>query len=32
MKMNLEKLIFHWEKWNFEPIGDSVHTTGYLAL
>ena len=22
----------NWEKWNFEPIGNSVHTTGYLAL
>ena len=27
MKMNWEKLIFHWEKWNFEPTGSSVHTT-----
>ena len=25
MKMN-------WEKWNFELIGNSVHTTEYLAL
>ena len=32
MKMNWENLIFHWEKWNFEPIGNSLHTTVYLAL
>ena len=32
MKMNWEKLIFHWEKWNFEPNGNSVHTTEILAL
>ena len=32
MKMNWEKWIFYWEKWNFEPIGSYVHTTEYLAL
>ena len=32
MKMNWEKLIFHWEKWNFEPTGNSVHTTEIVAL
>ena len=33
MKMkNREKCIFHWEKWNFERTGNSVHTTEYLAL
>ena len=32
MKMNWEKLIFYWEKWNFEPTGNSVHTTEIVAL
>ena len=32
MKMNWEKGTFYWEKWNFEPIGNSVHSTEYLAL
>ena len=32
MKMNLEKLIFHWEKWNSKPTGNSVHTTEIVAL
>ena len=27
-----EKLIFHIEKYNFEPIGNSVYTTKYLAF
>ena len=27
-----EKSIFHFEKQNFEPIGNSVHTTEYLAF
>ena len=27
-----EKSIFHIEKYNFEPIGNSVHTTEYLAF
>ena len=31
MKMNLEKWIFQWDKLKFEPIGNSVHTTEYLA-
>ena len=32
MKIDSEKWNFHWEKWNFEPVGDSVHTTEYLAF
>ena len=32
IKVNWEKLIFHWEKLNFEPIGNSVHTKEYLVL
>ena len=32
MKMNWEKLIFHQEKWSFEPTGNSVHTTEVVAL
>ena len=32
MKINWEKLIFHWEKWDFEPTGDPVHTTKIVAL
>ena len=32
MKMNWEKLIFHREKWNFEPTGNSVRTTEIVAL
>ena len=32
LSMNWEKLIFHWEKWNFEPTGNSVHTTDIVAL
>ena len=27
----LEKT-FHWEKWNFQGIGNYVHTRDYLAL
>ena len=30
--MNLEKYVFHWEKWNFEPIMNSAHTAERLAL
>ena len=30
--MNREKSIPHFEKYNFEPIGNSVHTTEYLAF
>ena len=30
--MNREKSIFHFEKYNSEPIGNSVHTTEYLAF
>ena len=30
--MNTEKSIFYFEKYNFEPIANSVHTTEYLAF
>ena len=30
--MNREKHVFYWEKQNFEPIGNSAHKTGFLAL
>ena len=26
------KYVFHWQKWNFEPIGIFVHTTEFLTL
>ena len=32
MRVKCEKLIFHWEKWNFEPTGNSVHTAEIVAL
>ena len=32
LKMIREKSIFHFEKQNFEPIGNCVHTTEYLAF
>ena len=32
MKLNWKKLVFHWKKWNFEPIENYVYTTEYLAL
>ena len=32
IKMNWEKIIFHWNKWNFELIGIFGHTAEYLAL
>ena len=33
MKMNWEKLIFHWEKWNFKPREfNAYHTTEIVAL
>ena len=32
LKMNREKIIFDFEKQNMEHIGNSVHTTEYLAL
>ena len=32
LKMNREKSISHFEKYNFEAIGNSVHTTEYLAF
>ena len=30
--MNREKSVFYFEKKNFEPIVNSVHTTEYLAF
>ena len=30
--MNREKSIFHFEKYNLEPIGNTGHTTEYLAF
>ena len=30
--MNQEKYFFHWEKKNFEPIGNSAYKVGFLAL
>ena len=32
LKINREKSIFHFEKWSFEPIENSVRTTEYLAF
>ena len=32
LKMNREKSIFHFEKQNLELVGNSVHTTEYLAF
>ena len=32
LSKNWEKYAFHWEKWNFEPIGNSVHTAEFLPL
>ena len=28
----LGKYVFHWEKWNFEPIGSFAHTTEFLTI
>ena len=30
--MNWEKYIFHWEKWDFEPIMNSAYMAELLAL
>ena len=30
--MNWEKYVFHWEKWNFEPTGNSAHTAEIFGL
>ena len=30
--MNWVKYVSHREKWNFEPIGNFAHTTGFLTL
>ena len=32
LSMNLEKHIFHLEKWDFEPIMNSAHIAELLAL
>ena len=32
LEMNREKAIFHFEKQNLEPIGNSMYTTEYLAF
>ena len=32
MLKNWEEYVFHWEKFNFAHIGNSVHTTECLAL
>ena len=32
LKIKREKSIPHFEKYKFETIGDSVHTTEYLAF
>ena len=32
MKMNWEKKDFHWKKYDFEPIRNSLHTTRHLAF
>ena len=32
LKMNREKSVFHHEKYNLQPIGNSVHTIDYLAF
>ena len=31
-EINKEKSIFHFEKQNLKPIGNFMHTTGYLAF
>ena len=30
--IELRKHVFYWEKWNFELIGKSAHTTKFLTL
>ena len=30
--MNREKYVFHWEKQNFKPIGNSAHNAECLVL
>ena len=32
LSMICVKYVFHWQKWNFEPIGIFVHTTEFLTL
>ena len=32
LSKNWKKYVLHWEKCNFEHIGNSVHTTEFLAL
>ena len=32
LEVNREKSIFHFDKQNLEPTGNSMHTTEYLAF
>ena len=32
LSMNWENYVFHWKKWNFEPITNSVHTAEIKTL
>ena len=32
LKMNREKSIFHFEEYNFDPIGSLLHPTKYLTF
>ena len=32
LSMNWEKYVFHWKKWNLEPIMNSEHMAKLLAL
>ena len=32
LSMNSVKYILRWEKWNFEPVGNFAHTTGFLTF
>ena len=32
LSKNWEKYDIHWEKWNFEHIGNSVHTAEFWVL
>ena len=32
LSKNWKKYVLHWEKCNFEHIGNSVHATEFLAL
>ena len=32
LSVNWKKYVFHWEKWDFEPIMNSAHVAELLAL